>query len=424
MNILIIGSGGRESAFAYKLSQSKRLQNLFIAPGNAGTGAYGKNVALKVTDFDGIASFVLENDVNMVLVGPEEPLVKGIHDYFLNRADLKHIPVIGPQQEGAQLEGSKDFSKQFMDRHGIPTAASRSFDKTNLEEGLAYLETQKLPIVLKADGLAAGKGVLICETLEDAKLELKAMIADSKFGAASDVVVVEEFLKGIELSVFVLTDGNSYKVLPSAKDYKRIGEGDTGLNTGGMGSISPVPFADEAFISKVEERIIKPTVEGLKKDNIPYKGFIFIGLMNVDGEPLVIEYNVRMGDPETESVLPRIESDLIDLLEGVAQGNLETRSYTVTPKTAVTVMLVAGGYPGNYESGKVISNIENVKESIVFHAGTSIQGGNVVTAGGRVIAVTTLQDTLFDALQQATADAGRIYFDGKYFRRDIGFDLI
>ena len=424
MNILIIGSGGRESAFAYKLSQSKRLQNLFIAPGNAGTGAYGKNVALKVTDFDGIASFVLENDVNMVLVGPEEPLVKGIHDYFLNRADLKHIPVIGPQQEGAQLEGSKDFSKQFMDRHGIPTAASRSFDKTNLEEGLAYLETQKLPIVLKADGLAAGKGVLICETLEDAKLELKAMIADSKFGAASDVVVVEEFLKGIELSVFVLTDGNSYKVLPSAKDYKRIGEGDTGLNTGGMGSISPVPFADQAFISKVEERIIKPTVEGLKKDNIPYKGFIFIGLMNVDGEPLVIEYNVRMGDPETESVLPRIESDLIDLLEGVAQGNLETRSYTVTPKTAVTVMLVAGGYPGNYESGKVISNIENVKESIVFHAGTSMQDDNVVTAGGRVIAVTTLQDTLFDALQQATADAGRIYFDGKYFRRDIGFDLI
>jgi len=424
MIILIIGSGGRESAFAYKLSQSKRLQNLFIAPGNAGTGVYGQNVALKVTDFDGIASFALANDINMVLVGPEEPLVKGIHDYFLNRADLKHIPVIGPQQEGAQLEGSKDFSKQFMDRHGIPTAASRSFDKSNLEEGLAYLETQKLPIVLKADGLAAGKGVLICETLEDAKLELKAMIADSKFGAASDVVVVEEFLKGIELSVFVLTDGNSYKVLPSAKDYKRIGEGDTGLNTGGMGSISPVPFADEVFLSKVEERIIKPTVEGLKKDQIPYKGFIFIGLMNVEGEPLVIEYNVRMGDPETESVLPRIESDLIDLLEGVAQGNLDTRSYTVSSKTAVTVMLVAGGYPGNYESGKVISNIENVKESIVFHAGTATQDGDIVSAGGRVIAVTTLQDTLFDALQQATADAGRIYFEGKYFRRDIGFDLI
>lgn len=311
-----------------------------------------------------------------------------------------------------------------MQRHQIPTAASRSFDRSNLEEGLAYLETQNLPIVLKADGLAAGKGVLICESLQEAKDELKAMIADAKFGAASDVVVVEEFLKGIELSVFVLTDGTSYKVLPSAKDYKRIGEGDTGLNTGGMGSISPVPFADETFLSKVEERIIKPTVDGLKKDNIPYKGFIFIGLMNVGGEPFVIEYNVRMGDPETESVLPRIESDLVDLLEGVAQGNLDTRSYTVSSKTAVTVMLVSGGYPGDYESGKVISNIENVKESIVFHAGTKEQNGEVLSAGGRVIAVTTLQDTLFDALQQATADAGRIYFDGKYFRRDIGFDLI
>ncbi len=424
MNILIIGSGGRESAFAYKIAQSKKLDKLFIAPGNAGTQLYGQNVDLKVTDFEGIAKFSLENAIDMVLVGPEEPLVKGIHDFFLNREDLKHIPVIGPQQEGAQLEGSKDFSKQFMDRHQIPTAASRSFDKSNLEEGIAYLDTQRLPIVLKADGLAAGKGVLILESYEDAKAELRAMITDSKFGAASQVVVVEEFLKGIELSVFVLTDGNSYKVLPSAKDYKRIGEGDTGLNTGGMGSISPVPFADATFLSKVEERIIKPTVEGLKKDNIPYKGFIFIGLMNVGGEPFVIEYNVRMGDPETESVLPRIESDLVDLLEGVAQGNLETRSYTVSPKTAVTVMLVAGGYPGAYESGKVISNIENVKESIVFQAGTKEQNGEIVTAGGRVIAVTTLQDTLFGALQQATADAGRIYFDGKYFRRDIGFDLI
>lgn len=424
MNILIIGSGGRESAFAYKIAQSKKLDKLFIAPGNAGTQLYGQNVDLKVTDFEGIAKFSLENTVDMVLVGPEEPLVKGIHDFFLNREDLKHIPVIGPQQEGAQLEGSKDFSKQFMDRHQIPTAASRSFDKSNLEEGIAYLDTQRLPIVLKADGLAAGKGVLILESYEEAKAELRAMITDSKFGAASQVVVVEEFLKGIELSVFVLTDGNSYKVLPSAKDYKRIGEGDTGLNTGGMGSISPVPFADATFLNKVEERIIKPTVEGLKKDNIPYKGFIFIGLMNVGGEPFVIEYNVRMGDPETESVLPRIESDLIDLLEGVAQGNLETRSYTVSPKTAVTVMLVAGGYPGAYESGKVISNIENVKESIVFQAGTKEQNGEIVSAGGRVIAVTTLQDTLFGALQQATADAGRIYFDGKYFRRDIGFDLI
>lgn len=424
MNILVIGSGGRESAFAYKLSKSPKLNQLFIAPGNAGTSQYGQNVNLKVTDFEGIASFAIENAVDMILVGPEEPLVKGIHDYFLNREDVKHIPVIGPQQRGAQLEGSKDFSKEFMLRHGVPTAAYRSFDKSNLEEGLAYLETQKLPVVLKADGLAAGKGVLICETLEDAKAELKAMIADAKFGDASSVVVIEEFLKGIELSVFVLTDGDSYKILPSAKDYKRIGEGDTGLNTGGMGSISPVPFADETFLSKVEERIIKPTVEGLKKDDIPYKGFIFIGLMNVDGDPYVIEYNVRMGDPETESVLPRIDSDLVDLLEGVAKGDLSSRTYTVNPKTAVTVVLVSGGYPGNYESGIEINNIENVEDSIVFHAGTKEVDGKVVTAGGRVLAVTTLQDNLFDALQQATADAGRIFFERMYFRKDIGFDLI
>jgi phosphoribosylamine--glycine ligase len=400
------------------------LTNLYIAPGNAGTGVYGTNIDLKVTDFEGIAAFALENKIDFIVVGPEEPLVKGIHDYFLGREDTKHIAVIGPRQLGAQLEGSKDFSKAFMQRHQIPTAAYRSFDKSNLEEGLTYLETQKLPIVLKADGLAAGKGVLICETLEDAKAELKAMIADAKFGAASNVVVIEEFLKGIELSVFVLTDGNSYKVLPSAKDYKRIGEGDTGLNTGGMGSVSPVPFADEAFLTKVEDRIIKPTIEGLKKDNIPYKGFIFIGLMNVDGDPFVIEYNVRMGDPETESVLPRIESDLVDLLEGVAKGDLENRSYTVSPKTAATVMIVSGGYPGDYENGKVIANIENVKESIVFHAGTKEQDGEIVTAGGRVIAITALEDDLFSALQQATADAGRVFFQGKYFRTDIGFDLI
>lgn len=424
MNILIVGSGGRESAFAYKIAQSPKLTNLFIAPGNAGTGKYGTNADLKVTDFEGIASFALQNNIELIVVGPEEPLVKGIHDYFLSREDIQHIAIIGPQQLGAQLEGSKDFSKEFMYRHNIPTAAYKSFDQSNLEEGLAYLETQNLPIVLKADGLAAGKGVLICETLEDAKAELKAMIADAKFGAASSTVVIEEFLKGIELSVFVLTDGDSYKVLPSAKDYKRIGEGDTGLNTGGMGSISPVPFANEEFLTKVEERIIKPTVEGLKKDNIPYKGFIFIGLMNVGGDPYVIEYNVRMGDPETESVLPRIESDLVDLLEGVAKGDLKNRSYTVSPKTAVTVMLVSGGYPGDYESGKVISNIENVKESIVFHAGTKEVNGEVVTAGGRVIAVTTLQNDLFSALQQATADAGRIFYPGKYFRTDIGFDLI
>lgn len=424
MNILIVGSGGRESAFAYKIAQSPKLTNLFIAPGNAGTGQYGTNVDLKVTDFEGIADFSLKNNISLIVVGPEEPLVKGIHDYFLAREDINHISIIGPQQLGAQLEGSKDFSKEFMFRHNIPTAAYKSFDQSNLEEGIAYLETQKLPIVLKADGLAAGKGVLICETLEDAKTELRAMIEDAKFGEASSVVVIEEFLKGIELSVFVLTDGESYKVLPSAKDYKRIGEGDTGLNTGGMGSISPVPFADETFLSKVEERIIKPTIEGLKKDNIPYKGFIFIGLMNVDGDPFVIEYNVRMGDPETESVLPRIESDLVDLFEGVANTTLASKNYTVSPKTAVTVMLVSGGYPGDYENGKVISNIENVKESIVFHAGTKVVDGQIVTAGGRVLAVTTLQDDLFTALQQATADAGRIFYPGKYFRTDIGFDLV
>lgn len=424
MNILIIGSGGRESAFAYKLSSSPKLNKLFIAPGNAGTSQYGQNVDLKVTDFQGIATFALSNDINMVLVGPEEPLVKGIHDYFLAREDIKHIPVIGPQSEGAQLEGSKDFSKEFMFRHGVPTAAYRSFDKSNLTEGLQYLETQSLPIVLKADGLAGGKGVLICETLEDAKAELQAMIGEAKFGEASSVVVIEEFLKGIELSVFVLTDGEHYKVLPSAKDYKRIGEGDTGLNTGGMGSISPVPFADDAFLEKVESRIIKPTIDGLKKDGIPYKGFIFIGLMNVGGEPFVIEYNVRMGDPETESVLPRIESDLVDLLEGVANGDLDKRSYTVSPKTAVTIVLVSGGYPGDYQGGLEITNMENVEDSIVFHAGTKEVDGKIVTAGGRVLAVTTLQDSLFEALQQGTADAGRIFFERKYFRKDIGFDLI
>lgn len=424
MNILIVGSGGRESAFAYKIAQSPKLTNLFIAPGNAGTDQYGTNIDLKVTDFAGIASFALENDIALIIVGPEEPLVKGIHDYFLSREDTKHIAIVGPQQAGAQLEGSKDFSKEFMVRHQIPTAAHRSFNQHNLEEGLAYLETQKLPIVLKADGLAAGKGVLICETLADAQTELRAMISDAKFGEASSTVVIEEFLQGIELSVFVLTDGVSYKTLPSAKDYKRIGMGDTGLNTGGMGSVSPVPFANDSFLAKVEERIIQPTIEGLKKDNIPYKGFIFIGLMKVGDDPYVIEYNVRMGDPEAESVLTRIESDLVDLFEGVAQENLASRTYTLSPKTAATVMLVSGGYPEEYEKGKVISNIENVKESIVFHAGTKKVNGEIVTAGGRVLAVTSLQDDLFSALQQATADAGRIFYPEKYFRTDIGFDLI
>lgn len=424
MNILILGSGGRESAFAWKIAQSPKCQNLFIAPGNAGTTQYGTNVNLKVTDFEGIKAFVLGNGINLVLVGPEEPLVKGVHDFFLNDEQLKNIPVVGPQQEAAQLEGSKDFSKQFMQKHNIPTAAYKTFTKDTLQEGLTYLATAGLPVVLKADGLAAGKGVLICTTLEEAQQELKEMLAEAKFGEASSRVVIEQFLTGIELSVFVMTDGNSYKILPEAKDYKRIGEGDTGLNTGGMGSVSPVPFADAAYMKKVEEKVIIPTIEGLKKDGIPYKGFIFIGLMNSDGEPWVIEYNCRMGDPETESVMRRIDSDFVDLLQGVAEGNLNEKELIISPKTAATVVMVAGGYPGEYLKNKVITGTENIHESIVFHAGTSTDGGNVITTGGRVLAITTLQDDMFKALQQATADASRIYYDGMYFRRDIGFDLL
>jgi len=423
MNILLLGSGGRESAFAWKISQSPHCSHLFIAPGNAGTGEFGKNVPLKVTDFDAIRTFVLKNSVKMVVVGPEEPLVKGIHDYFLADPQLQQIPVIGPQKEGAQLEGSKDYSKQFMQRHSIPTAAYRSFTRDSLQEGLSYLSTHSLPIVLKADGLAGGKGVLICPTLEEAQTELAAMLNDSKFGEAGNTVVIEQFLEGIELSVFVLTDGHSYKVLPEAKDYKRVGEGDTGLNTGGMGSVSPVPFADEDFMLKVQDRIIIPTIEGLKKDEIPYKGFIFIGLMNVGGNPFVIEYNVRMGDPETESVIPRIESDLLDLLMGVAQENLIEKQLVISDKVAATVMLVAGGYPGKYLTGRGVTGMDNVRDSLVFHAGTELDNGVVKTAGGRVMAITSLQDNLFDAVQNATADAGRIYYDGRYYRHDIGTDL-
>ncbi|MBC8053869.1 MAG: phosphoribosylamine--glycine ligase [Sphingobacteriaceae bacterium] len=424
MNILLIGSGGRESTFAWKISRSPLCEQLYIAPGNAGTGEYGKNVNLSVTDFKGIRKFVLDNAVNLVLVGPEEPLVKGIHDFFLADEDLRSIPVIGPQEQGAQLEGSKNFSKAFMRRHNIPTAASAAFTINTLSEGLSYLETHRLPVVLKADGLAAGKGVLICQTLEEAQAELIAMLQDAKFGEASSTVVIEEFLTGIELSVFVLTDGHSYKILPEAKDYKRIGEGDTGLNTGGMGSISPVPFADAAFMKIVEETIVKPTINGLKADHIPYKGFIFIGLMNDNGEPNVIEYNVRMGDPETESVLPRIESDFLDLLLGVANGNLAEKELKISPKTAATVMLVSSGYPGEYMKGKVISGLDNIRDSHVFQAGTVLDDSLVKTAGGRVLAVTSLQDTMFDAVQQAVSDAGRIYYDGRYFRPDIGFDLL
>jgi len=424
MNILILGSGGRESAFAWKISQSPKCQNLYIAPGNAGTGQYGTNVNLKVTDFEGIKAFALSNAIDMVLVGPEEPLVKGIHDFFLADEQLKSIPVIGPQQEAAQLEGSKDFSKLFMQRNNVPTAASKTFTKDTLQEGFEYLATAGLPVVLKADGLAAGKGVLICLTLEEAKTELAEMLTEAKFGDASSKVVIEQFLQGIELSVFVMTDGTNYKILPEAKDYKRIGEGDTGLNTGGMGSVSPVPFADDAFMQKVEEKVIIPTINGLKNEGIPYKGFIFIGLMNTQGEPWVIEYNCRMGDPETESVMPRIESDFVDLLQGVAEGNLNERELIISDKVAATVVCVAGGYPGEYLKDKAIAGIENVRGSHVFHAGTSLSGEDVITTGGRVLAITSLQDNMFNALQQATADAARIYYDGVYFRRDIGFDLL
>jgi phosphoribosylamine--glycine ligase len=424
MNILILGSGGRESAFAWKLSQSPKCSQIFIAPGNAGTGQYGTNINVGVNDFEGIKQCVLANNINLVLVGPEEPLVRGVHDFFLADAQLKSIPVIGPQAEGAQLEGSKDFSKQFMERHNIPAAASKTFTRDTLQEGFDYLPTIGLPIVLKADGLAAGKGVLICLTVQEAQQELLEMLTEAKFGDASSKVVVEQFLQGIELSVFVLTDGNNYKILPSAKDYKRIGEGDTGLNTGGMGSVSPVPFADAEFIKKVEDRVIIPTIEGLKSEGIPYKGFIFIGLMNCGGDPYMIEYNCRMGDPETESVLPRIESDFVELLLGVAEGNLNEKELILSNKVAATVVCVAGGYPGEYLKNKVIAGIENVRDSHVFHAGTSLLNDEVITTGGRVLAITSLQDNLFDALQQATADASRIYYDGVYFRKDIGFDLI
>jgi phosphoribosylamine--glycine ligase len=424
MNILILGSGGRESAFAWKLAQSPKCGQLFIAPGNAGTGQYGTNINVKVTDFEGIKQAVLNNKVDLVLVGPEEPLVKGIHDFFLADEKLKDVPVIGPQREGAQLEGSKDFSKQFMVRNKIPAAASKTFTRDTLQQGFDYLATIGLPIVLKADGLAAGKGVLICLTVVEAQQELIEMLTEAKFGDASSKVVVEQFLQGIELSVFVLSDGNNYKVLPSAKDYKRIGEGDTGLNTGGMGAVSPVPFASEEFLRKVEQRIIIPTVNGLKQEGIPYKGFIFIGLMNCNGDPYMIEYNCRMGDPETESVMMRIESDLVDLLQGVADGNLDDKELIISDKIAATVVMVAGGYPGEYLKSKTITGIENVRGSQVFHAGTYLDGEDIKTSGGRVLAITSLQDNMFTALQQATADASRIYYDGMYFRKDIGFDLL
>ena len=394
MNILILGSGGREHAFTHKLIQSKKVTHIFVAPGNAGTQEIATNIDVNPTDFESVKKAVIAHDIQMVIVGPEAPLVNGVHDFFLADDELKNIPVIGPKKDGALLEGSKDFSKEFMFKHGIPTAKYQSFTKETLEQGKLFLESLAPPYVLKADGLAAGKGVLILDSLEEAKSELEEMVSNQKFGEASSTVVIEEFLKGIELSVFVLTDGTSYKILPSAKDYKRIGEGDKGLNTGGMGAISPVPFADQTFLNKVEELVVKPTILGLQKDRIDYRGFIFIGLMNDNGSPSVVEYNVRMGDPETEVVLPRIQSDLFDLFDGVANQNLGDKEFSVTDKIATTVMLVSGGYPESYEKGAVISGLDNHKDSIIFHAGTKIKDEAIVTSGGRVLAVTSLADSI------------------------------
>lgn len=425
MNILLIGSGGREHALAWKIVQSPKCNHLFIAPGNAGTSLHGTNVDISVNDFEKIKQFSLDHKIDMLVVGPEDPLVNGIHDFFLSDPEIKHIAVIGPTQKAAMLEGSKDFAKKFMIRHNIPTAAYQTFDKSTLSQGIDFLKTLTPPYVLKADGLAAGKGVIISDSFDEAKSELESMLAEDKFGAASAKVVIEEFLTGIECSVFVITDGKSYKTFPVAKDYKRIGEGDTGLNTGGMGSISHVPFVDQEFMNKIEDRVIKPTIDGLNKDGLTYKGFIFFGLINVNDDPYVIEYNARMGDPETESVIPRIKSDLVDLFIGVAENNLEEKDLEIDERQTAAIMLVSGGYPGSYEKNKIITGIEDIKNSLVFHAGTRQDANTdeILTNGGRVIAITSFGESMEEALQKSYANAKKINFEGKYYRMDLGKDL-
>ena len=423
MTILILGSGGREHALAWKINQSSKCSKIFVAPGNAGTTTIAKNINIDINNFEDIKTFVLQENVNMVVVGPEDPLVLGIYDFFINDQELKNIPVIGPSKKGAQLEGSKEFAKQFLIKNKIPTAAYNSFTADTVKEGHHFLETLNPPYVLKADGLAAGKGVLILNELQEAKKELTSMLVEKKFGQASSKVVIEEFLDGIELSCFVLTDGINYKILPTAKDYKRIGEADKGLNTGGMGAVSPVPFADSVLINKIEQRIVIPTIEGLKKENIHYKGFIFIGLIVVNGEPRVIEYNVRMGDPETEVVIPRIKTDLVDLFQAVAHQTLNHVEIEIDSRSATTVMLVSGGYPEDYEKGKTITGVENINNSLVFHAGTTIKDEKTVTNGGRVLAITSYGETFQEALKTSYQNIEKVHFDKMYFRKDIGFDL-
>ena len=423
MNILILGSGGREHTIAWKIAQSSKCENLYVAPGNSGTAKIANNISISVTDFEAIKGVVLEKNITMVIVGPEDPLVLGVHDFFLNDDALKNVAVIGPQKAAAELEGSKEFAKQFLYRHNIPTAAYRSFNASTVKEGCKFLETLKPPYVLKADGLAAGKGVVILNDLKEAKAELTAMLVDAKFGDASTKVVIEEFLDGIELSCFVLTDGKNYKILPTAKDYKRIGEGDTGLNTGGMGAVSPVPFANNEFMSKIKERIVIPTINGLQKDNLPYKGFVFIGLIKVEEEPFVIEYNVRLGDPETEVVLPRLKNDLVEIFEAVANQTLDKINIEIDERAATTVMLVSGGYPEAYEKGKEITGIENIEGSIAFHAGSQIKDGKVVTSGGRVMAITSYGETYQEAIKKSYQNIEKLHFDKMNYRKDIGFDL-